>query len=417
MQVLVILIACRAIGWLGVRYLGQAQVTMEMLAGIILGPSVFGMLAPTAQGYLFPQHLVAGDATSGKHPSMTVLFVVAQLGLILYMFVVGLELDFDNIRARSRSAMSVSIAGILLPFVLGCGLYFLFLQQQTDLFGAHIQPSIAALYVGAAMCITAFPLLARFIYDSGLAGTPLGTLALASGATDDAAAWGLLSVVLAMSKGNILIAGYAIAGGVLFIIVCLTLARRMLAQVEKGYKPESGLKPALFGWLLLLMFTGALFTDSIGLHAVFGAFMIGVAMPKGEVSKAIQARIEPLASGLFLPFFFVFSGLNTKLGTLNSAQHWLIMGAVLVAAIGGKLGGCYAAARLAGQSHREAASIGILMNSRGLMGLIILNIGLQAGVITVPFYTIMALMSLVTTLMMPPLFRRVYERKELAAGG
>ncbi|MBS1726154.1 MAG: cation:proton antiporter [Armatimonadetes bacterium] len=403
LQVLVVLTTCRLLGWLGQKFLGQSQVTMEMIAGVVLGPSVFGALAPSTQQYLFPQ----SDGGT-RHPSMTILYVVAQIGLILYMFVIGLELDLGLIRSRSRAALGVSLAGIILPFVLGCAVYFLFLENRTDMFGHQIQPSIAAIYVGAAMCITAFPMLARIIYEAGISGTPLGTLAIGAGASDDVAAWSLLAIVLAVSKGDVFIAAWAIGGGILFVAVALTLIRKLIAHLETLEDYEKGISQSTFGLVVLILFAGAWFTDAIGVYAVFGAFTIGVAMPKGQLAKAVQTRIEPLAVNLFLPFFFVFSGLNTKIGALTSGEHWLIVGAVLVAAIGGKLGGCYAAARLCREPHRQALMIGVLMNSRGLMELIILNIGLQQGVITQTFYTIMVVMAIVTTLMATPLFRRVY---------
>lgn len=414
LQVLVVLTTCRVIGWLGVKYLGQAQVTMEMIAGVILGPSVFGALAPQLQQSLFPLNVVPGNPASGKHPSMMILYVIAQIGLVLYMFVVGLELDLELIKSRTKAALSVSIAGIIFPFLFGCILYFTLLQGRTDMFGPGIQPSIAAIYVGAAMCITAFPMLARIIYEAGIAGTSLGALALGSGASDDAAAWTLLAIVLSISKGNMMIATWAVGGGILFVIFTLTVVRKLIAKLETLEDYNNGISQTTFGLVLLLLFAGAWFTDAIGVYAVFGAFVMGVAMPKGKLTKIVQTRIEPVAVGLFLPFFFVYSGLNTKLGSLTSNEHWIIVGAVLIAAIGGKLGGCYAAARMCRETHKEAMALGVLMNSRGLMELIILNIGLQQKVIQTPFFTIMVIMAIVTTVMATPLFRRVYRNELLS---
>lgn len=409
LQVLVILVACRVVGWFGQKYLGQAQVTMEMLTGVLLGPSVFGALAPKVQQSLFPLFAVPGDPLSGRSPSMSILYVVAQIGLILCMFIIGMELDLNLIRTRLKAAISVSAAGILFPFLLGGGVYFMLLANRTDMIGPNIPHPVAATYVGAAMCITAFPVLARLIYEAGMMGTPVGSMAIGSGAVGDVVAWILLAFVLAASKGNPMIAIWAIVGGIAFVAVTLSFIKRLLATLEKDEKGDSKeLSQSTFSSILVLLFLCAWFTDSIGLHAVFGAFIIGVAMPKGEVSRQILARIEPLTVTLFVPFFFVFSGLNTRIGSLTNGEHWLIALVILIAAISGKLVGCYYAARASGQPHRQSLALGVLMNARGLMELIILNIGLQQKIITVPFFTIMVIMALVTTFMAAPLFRKIH---------
>lgn len=398
LQVLVVLGACKVIGYLGVRFLGQAQVTMEMVAGVMLGPSLFGMLVPDFQSSLFP---LKNEAGTGKHPSMMILYIVAQIGLVLYMFLVGTEFDLNLIKGKSKSALSISGAGILFPFLFGVMAYYGLMANRTGIFGENISDVSRALYLGAAMCITAFPMLARIIYEAGFTGTGLGTLAIGAGATDDAAAWTILAIVLAQSKGDPKIAIFAIGGGILFVSLMLTLGRNALTKFLAGRSLDQN----LFTLILLLVFAGAWFTDAIGVYAVFGAFTLGAAMPKGDLVKALQAKIEPLTVGLFLPFFFVYSGLNTKLSSIQGAEMWTIALIVLIAAIAGKLGGCYLAARLSGEGHTNALGIGILMNSRGLMELIILNIGLQSGVITTQLFSIMVLMAVVTTLMAAPLFK------------
>ena len=408
LQVLVVLVACRAVGWFGQKYLGQAQVTMEMLTGVLLGPSVFGALSPELQYSLFPQLLVAENPASGKHPSMSILYIIAQIGLVLYMFLIGLELDLNLIKSRTKAALAVSMAGIVLPFALGCAVFYAFLSHRNDMFGADIPQFIQAVYVGAAMCITAFPMLARIIYEAGIAGTPLGTLAIGAGATDDVFAWILLAIVLAVSKGNPAIAIWAIGGGAAFALISLTVGKKFMAFLETRDSKEETVSQTTFGLVMLFLFAGSWFTDAIGVYAVFGAFVMGVAMPKGRLAKYLQERIEPLTVSLFLPFFFVYSGLNTKIGSISGIEHWLICLALLTAAIVGKYGGCYFAARATGEPKRQAIAIGVLMNSRGLMELIILNIGLQQKVITVPFFTMMVIMAIVTTFMAAPLFRRVY---------
>jgi Kef-type K+ transport system membrane component KefB len=411
LQVLVVLSACKVIGWIGQRYLMQAQVTMEMIAGVCLGPSLFGILSPKIQEYIFPMFAHAGVPTSGKSPSMSILYVIAQIGLVVYMFLIGLEFNTKLISGRAKGAVSVSVAGILFPFLLGGILCVTILGKRTDLFMPGITLTNQALYLGAAMSITAFPMLARIIYEAGMAGTSLGTLALGAGATDDVVAWSLLAIVLATAKGNSSIAIWAIGGGIVFVVLMLTLGKRLLAKLGDIVEKEGKMTQNVLVTSVLILFAGAWFTDAIGVYAVFGAFVVGIAMPRGLYAKEIRGNLEKMTVGLFLPFFFVYSGLNTHIGSLNSPGLWMLGGLVLVAAIAGKFGGCYLAARLSGEPHRDALAIGTLMNSRGLMELIILNIGLQQKVITTQLYTIMVLMAIVTTVMAAPIFEWVYGKK------
>ena len=414
LQILVVLSACRLVGLFGQKYLGQAQVTMEMLTGVILGPSVFGAILPQVQQFLFPQFVVDGDPTSGKSPSMSVLYVIAQVGLVLYIFLIGLEFDSSLIRSRVKALKVVSATSILLPILLGATVFYAFLNNRSDLFGLNLGAPVLPLYVGATLCITAFPMLACIVQESGLAGTSIGTLTIGAGAVSDVAAWILLSVVLALSKGNPLIAVWAIGGGVVFSFVVLTAGRKLLARLDTR---DSGVvSTTTFGLVLLALFAGAWITDGIGIYAVFGAFIIGSAMPRGRMSQTLKERIEPLTTTLFLPFFFVFSGLSTKFGTINSLEHWLIFGLMLVVAVVSKFAGCFAAARLCGESKQDSMTIGFLMNTRGLMELILLNIGLQQNIISPTFFSIMVLVAIVTTMMTAPLVRLVYkDRKGEAA--
>ena len=399
-QLLVVLGACRAVGWFGKRFLGQTQVVMEMVVGVMLGPSLLGAFFPAAGAWLFPSGLV-GDGF--RHPSMSALYVIAQLGLVLYMFLVGTEFDAALLAKRVQGVLGVSLAGILLPFLFGAGLAVAF-SGRNDLFAPKVSLGEAALYLGASMCITAFPMLARILVERGIAKTPMGTLALGAGAADDAAAWAILAVVLASYKHEFRYALFAIVGGALFAVGTLTVGRRLLARLDTGGEMTS----ATFALTMLLLFAGAWITDALGIYAVFGAFLIGAAMPRGVFVAALRVRLESLTVGVLLPFFFVYSGLNTKLGLLDSPTLWGIAALVCVAAVGGKFGGCALAARWAGEGWREACAIGVLMNARGLMELIILNIGLQQGVITPTLFTIMTLMAIVTTLMASPIFGRLF---------
>lgn len=401
LQLAVILCVCRFVSWVATRA-GQPPVVGEMIAGVLLGPSLFGLLAPQWQAMLFPP------------ASKPILFSVAQIGLVLYMFVVGLEFRIDLVRDRMRSALTISASGILAPFAFGCGLAVWLLSR-----GGFFTPGVslwqAMPYLGAAMAITAFPMLARIIVERKLTGTGVGALSLAAGAIDDAAAWCVLALVLASFANDARIALYAIGGSVLLVAVVFTVGRRLLAAIDKRAGRSADDSRLMFGWVLVLLMLAAWYTDGIGIYAVFGAFVLGAAMPRGKFCDDIRHRIEPLATQLLLPLFFIYSGLNTRFDLVNDAGLWLVALAVLAAAVIGKAGACYLAARACGESHRDSMGVGALMNARGLMELIILNIGLERGLITPTLFTIMVLMAIATTLMATPMFNRVYYRSTAAA--
>ena len=336
LQFAIILLACRAIGGLMPR-IGQPKVIGEMIAGILLGPSLLGLVAPSVQTILFPPE------------SLGPLSVVSQIGLVLYMFVVGMHLHTSFIKQSYRGAMAISFAGVAAPFVLG-GVLASVLFADGRFFTDNVSRWQSVIYLGAAMSVTAFPVLARIIQERGIGGTALGTLALAAGAVNDVIAWLLLGIVLFSVDSNF------------------------------------GIGPFLAS------------------HAVFASFLIGALMPRGRLTAALSKRIEPIASGLLVPLFFAFSGLSTHLTLLWSAELlWLSLLVILVASTG-KAVGCWGAARLAGRPNRESIAIGALMNARGLMELIILNIGLQRGLITPTLFTVMVMMTLVTTMAAGPLF-------------
>ncbi|MSU47766.1 MAG: cation:proton antiporter [Opitutus sp.] len=392
-QIAVILVVCQAIGWLG-RYVGQPEVVAEMLAGVLLGPSLIGLFWPGVFAWVFPPD------------SMRVLFPVSQLGLAAYMFVVGLEFRIDVVRARMRSAVAVSIAGMVAPFVFGAVLGWVFFKH-TSLFPARTSLVDAMIFLGASMCITAFPMLARIIQFKRLTGTTMGTVSLGAGAINDAAAWCLLAIVLARLDGDLRHVVLNIGGGIGYVAFTLLAIRPMLARWAHGIATRGCLSEGEFVVCLSLLAFGAWFTEAIGLHGVFGAFIMGVAMPRGLVTTALIERVQPLTLALLLPLFFTYSGLNTQMGLLDSAYLWAMAGLVLVVAIGGKGVACWLAARATGVPHREALGIGTLMNVRGLMELIIINIGLQRGIITPALFAILVVMAIVTTLMASPLFDRL----------
>jgi Kef-type K+ transport system membrane component KefB len=402
LQMFVILVACRLVGALS-RRLGQPQVVGEMIAGVFLGPSLFGFFFPGAQQLLFPKE------------SLKVLYVGAQLGVGLYMFLVGVEFDIETFRKRARSAASVSFAGMAAPFVLGAALAMA-LVKVPGLFSERATLFEAMLFLGAAMSITAFPMLARIIYERGLTGTSLGTLALAAGAIGDAGAWCVLAIVLASFGAGPMLAVKAIGGGVVYAVLVLTVGRRLLVWFSGATERAGQITNSLLALTLMLFMLAVWVTDSIGIHAVFGGFLLGIAMPRGFFARELQRQLEPFAVVFLLPMFFTFSGLNTRLDMVNSTQLLLIAGAVIAAACLGKGGACWAAARLNGEDNRTALAVGALMNSRGLMELIIINIGLQKGVIQPALFSIMVLMAIVTTLMTSPLFEWVYGRHARKTG-
>lgn len=399
LQMAFILAVCRATAWAFMK-IGQSRVVSEMIAGVLMGPSLMGWLFPEFSAYLFP--------TDAK----PILFAVAQAGLVLYMFLIGVEFDLELIRKRLRSAASISLAGILAPFALG-GLLAWFIAGDASLFAAKTTRPEAVLFMGAAMSITAFPMLARIIFEQGLSKTSIGTLALAAGSLDDVAAWCVLAVVLASFQADWSIAVLAIGGGIVYAVLVLAVIRRVLLPAGRRVEAAGAMDMDTLVMVLALVMLGAWFTDFIQIYAVFGAFIMGIAMPRGKFAAELHRLLYPLTVAFLLPVFFVYSGLNTKIGLVNSPYLWGLAALVLLVAIAGKGVACYLAARWHGEPHREAMAIGTLMNARGLMELIILNIGLQRGIIEPALFTIMVLMAVATTLMATPIFERIYGKKEL----
>ena len=401
-QMALIIATCRAVGWVAKKYFGQPQVVGEMIAGVILGPSLFGLLAPEIQGFLFPKE------------TKSILFVGAQLGVGLYMFLVGLGFQREHFKTNAKSAAAVSLAGMAAPFALAA-LIGPWLVSQ-GMFGEGINNIQAWLFMGAAISITAFPMLARIIHERGLSGTRLGSLSLSAGAIDDAGAWCVLAVVLASFGDGAPVAIKAIAGGVLFVIFMLTVGPRILKPLADIAEREGKVSQGVLALVLIAFMLCAFAMDYIGIHAVFGGFILGAVMPRGVLSTQIKKQLEPFAVVVLLPMFFTFSGLNTQLTMVNSLPLVLTALAILAVSIAAKGGACWAAARLTGQDNATAMGIGALMNARGLMELIIINIGLQRGIIGPALFSMLVLMAIVTTLMASPLFEFVYGRKARERG-
>lgn len=402
-QLAVILVACRICGWLGSRFLGQPQVVGEMIAGVCLGPSLFGLIAPEWQSLIFPKE------------SQPILFVGAQLAVGLYMFIVGLNFDVSHFVSKARSAAAVSISGIAVPFL--CAILLTpWLLQTPGLFHEKLATWEAQLFMGACIAITAFPMLARIIHEKGLSKSPLGTLALSAGAIDDAGAWCVLAIVLASFGGGAIVAVAAIGGAFAFALFMGLFGRKLTAPLAVRMEAEGGISEVTLAMVLIAFALCAFAMDIAGIHAVFGGFVLGAVMPKGKFAEALRAKLEPMTAVLLLPLFFTYSGLHTQLTLVNSWHLLLIALIILLVSIFAKGLACYAAARLTGEDNRTAMGIGALMNARGLMELIILNIGLQRGIIEPALFSIMVVMAIVTTLMAGPLFELVYGRHARAAG-
>jgi Kef-type K+ transport system membrane component KefB len=390
LQAAVIIVVCQLVGRLAQK-VGQPQVVGEMIAGVLLGPSLFGLLLPELQRALFPKE------------TLGMLYVAGQLGVGLYMFLVGTEFRSDHFRSRFRSAATVSLAGILAPFVLAFALVP-WLQTVPGLFAAKTRPLEASLFLGAAIAITAFPMLARIIHERGLAGTSLGTLALTAGAVDDAAAWCILAIVLASFNGSWDGAYAAIGGGIAYALFMIFVGSRLLQRLARHVRPDVPLGSTLLATVLALFALSAFAMDAIGIHAVFGGFLLGVVMPRGALTQKLREQLQPFVVIFLLPMFFTYSGLNTRMAVLLEPGILFAAIAIVAVSVGGKGIACWAAARLSGESRRDALAIGALMNARGLMELIIINIGLQAGVIEQGLFSILVLMAILTTLMATPLF-------------
>ncbi|WP_454715375.1 cation:proton antiporter [Caulobacter segnis] len=403
LQLAVIVLACRVVGWLGKKLLAQPQVVGEMIAGVILGPSLLGLLFPDFQLALFPKE------------TKNVLYVGAQLGVGLYMFMVGTTFEAGHFKAKAKSAMSVSFAGIAAPFAIAA-IITPFLLKVPGLFAPTISQGAATLFMGACIALTAFPMLARIINERGLAKTSLGTLSLTAGAFDDAVSWCVLAVVLATFGGGPGVAGLAIGGGLLWVLFVTILGPKILAPLGRMVEREGEMSTQVLALVILAFCTSAFLMDAVGIHAIFGGFILGVVMPRGLLVEELKKKVEPIAVVLLLPMFFTYSGLNTRMDMVNSPTLLLIALGVLACSILAKWGACYVAARLTGENHATAMGIGALMNSRGLMELIIINIGLQKGIIGPTLFSMLVLMAIVTTVMASPLFEIVYGKKARESG-
>ncbi|HSK80875.1 MAG TPA: cation:proton antiporter [Thermoanaerobaculia bacterium] len=400
LQVLVIVAAAKLLGSLFAK-IRQPPVIGEMIAGILLGPSLLGLVAPGVQTFLFPAD------------SLGALQLLSQVGVILFMFVVGIELDLQHLRQKADAAVLVSHASIVVPFFLGVSGALLVYRSLAP---AGIPFNAFALFLGVALSITAFPVLARILEDRGMSKTSLGSTAIACAAVDDVTAWCLLAVVVALVRadglgGSLL----TILLAVLFIAVMLFAVRPWAGRVLGVGGQGRSRGPGLLAGILLFVFASALFTEVIGIHALFGAFLAGVAMPpEAGLRQFLRERLETFSSVFLLPLFFAFTGLRTEIGLLDDWRSWLVCAGIIAVAIAGKLGGSMLAARWTGMGWRDSVALGVLMNTRGLVELIVLNLGYDLGILSPRIFAMMVVMALVTTFMTGPLLNLLDAVRERA---
>jgi Kef-type K+ transport system membrane component KefB len=392
-QLLIIVLSARVLGAL-FRRIHQPQVLGEIVAGILLGPSLFGWLAPSAAAWLFP----AGN--------MGALYALSQLGLVLFMFHVGLETDPSAIRKYGRTAIMVSNTSMVIPFALGVGLALWIVPSLATGTGSRFG---FALFTGVAMSITAFPVLARILAEGDLLATRIGMLAIACAAVDDVSAWCVLAVIVAIvrsgSGGSLVLSFIGLA---VYMFAMVWVVRRL---ASKWFRSETRSPAATLAGALLLLLASSFATESVGVHALFGAFMAGLVMPREENFRLrLSTSIVPLSTTLLLPVFFAYTGLRTSFGLVRGGKMWLYLAAVLAVAIVGKLAGSMMAARINGLPWRESAALGVLLNTRGLIELVILNVGYDLGVISKEMFTLMVIMALTTTFMTAPLLSWIYPK-------
>lgn len=395
-QLLLIIAAARLLGSLFTR-IGLPAVVGEMAAGIVLGPSLLGLIAPSFFAFVFPQH------------SLDALRLLSQVGVCFFMFSVGMELEVGHVRNKVRAAVAVSHASISAPFLLGVVLaYFLFESYA----GSSASFTGFALFMGISLSITAFPVLARILQERGLTKTPLGSTAIACAAVDDVTAWTILAFVVAIARSTSLVAALlSLVLAVIFIFVMAFGVRRLLPQwIGERRLQESDLSNATLGMVVCVVIAASLSTELIGIHALFGAFLAGAIMPTADGFRGkVSALVSRFSAVLLLPLFFAFTGLRTEIGLIANAAEWWLCALIVGVATVGKLGASAITARITGMTWRESLQLGALMNTRGLMELIALNIGYDLGILSPRLFTMLVIMALVTTMMTGPLLT-LFER-------
>lgn len=385
-QIVVIVAVVKFFGWI-CKKIGQPSVVGEMIAGILLGPSLFGLYFPEVSASLFPVE------------SLRNLQVLSQIGLVLFMFVVGLELDLRTLKKSTNDAIVISHASIIIPFTLGVGLsYFLYVSYAPE----NVKFLSFALFMGVAMSITAFPVLARIVQERNLQKTKLGAMVITCAAVDDITAWCILAAVIAVVKaGSVGSSLYIIGLAIIYVVLMLKVVKPLIGRLVKSETNKIG--NLTITVILLTLVCSAYLTEIIGIHALFGAFLAGVIMPEDmKLREKIMHKIEDVALVLLLPLFFVFTGLRTQIALLNDSSLYGVTAMIIAVAVFGKFIGSALAAKYVGQDWKTSLSIGALMNTRGLMELVVLNIGYDLGVLTPEVFSMMVIMALLTTFMTGP---------------
>ncbi len=382
---LAVIIVGRSLGYLLAKA-GQPRVIGEMLAGILLGPSVLGRISPEAMQFLLPSGIIP------------LLGIISQLGIILYMFLVGLELNVSQLKSKAHASIAISHASILAPFLLGSGLA-IWLHERLAPEGVPF--TSFSLFMGVAMAITAFPVLARILADRGIDKTSLGAIAISCAAADDVTAWCLLALVAGVTQSDLSGAIRTSLLAIGYVSAVVLVARNFGGRIAAFGSSLSSTR--LTVWILVTVLASTLITESIGIHAIFGAFLIGAIIPHDSlISKEFRTKLSDVVSILLLPAFFAVTGMRTQIGLLSSPMDWLVCVAIILVATLGKFGGTLIAAKVAGLDWKTSASLGALMNTRGLMELIVLNVGLDLGIISPTLFTMMVIMALVTTVATTP---------------
>ncbi|HEY5960786.1 MAG TPA: cation:proton antiporter [Polyangiaceae bacterium] len=388
LALVVIILTARICGAL-CKIIHQPAVIGEVVAGLILGPSLFGRVSPTAMRYLLPPEVAP------------FLSIIAQIGVILFMFLVGLELNTGQLRARKHATVTISHASIVAPFTLGAALA---LWLYPKLATRDVTFTVFALFIGVALSVTAFPVLARILTDRGVHKTHMGTVALACAAVDDVTAWCLLAFAIAIAKANVLGAVVTLSLTGLYVAFMCFVARPLIVRAALAQELRKSVSQNAVAVVVIGVLLSTLATEAMGIHAIFGAFMVGALIPyDSRLAREFTHRLEDIVVVLFLPAFFAFTGMRTQIGLVHGASEWLVALIILATASVGKFGGSFVAARLTGFDSRNAACLGILMNTRGLVELIVLNIGLDLHILSPPLFAMFVLMAVITTFATTPI--------------
>ncbi|MGZ7078779.1 MAG: cation:proton antiporter domain-containing protein [Thermoanaerobaculia bacterium] len=387
LALVVVIVAARICGALCKR-IHQPPVIGEVIAGILIGPSLLGRISPAAMTFVLPPKV------------MPLLAIIAQIGVILFMFLVGLELDTSKLKHRTHATIAISHASILVPFLLGSALA---LWLYPTLSTSDVPFTFFALFVGVSLSVTAFPVLARILTDRGIQSTHMGTIALACAAVDDVTAWCLLAFLVALIKARAAdaIVTFGLTG--LYVGFMLIVARPLIARAVRAQEVRKSISQSAIAVVLVGLLLSTLATEAAGIHAIFGAFLLGAIIPHDSMlARDLNYKLSDLVVVLLLPAFFALTGMRTQIGLVQGASQWMLCGVIVATACIGKFGGSFVAARITGLGTRDSAALGVLMNTRGLMELIVLNLGLDLHILTPTLFAMLVIMAVVTTLATAP---------------